>query len=41
VSIAPGDRRAQGIIIPFVRAELTEATPDGPRASRGGFGATD
>jgi dUTP pyrophosphatase len=39
VSVARGDRLAQGIIMPFVRAEWREdATPT--RATRGGFGAT-
>ena len=39
VSIARGDRLAQGIIMPFVRAEWREdSTPT--RATRGGFGAT-
>jgi dUTP pyrophosphatase len=38
VSIARGDRLAQGVVIPYVRAEWHEATPDRP--SRGGFGST-
>ena len=39
VVIARGDRLAQGVILPFVRAEWTEGTaPD--RATRGGFGST-
>jgi dUTP pyrophosphatase len=39
VTVARGDRLAQGIIMPFVRAEWRE---DGEpaRATRGGFGAT-
>jgi dUTP pyrophosphatase len=39
VAIRPGDRLAQGIILPFVRAEWQEsARPTDP--TRGGFGAT-
>jgi len=39
VTVRPGDRLAQGIIMPFVRAEWQESS--GPsRAARGGFGAT-
>jgi dUTP pyrophosphatase len=39
VSIARGDRLAQGVVMPFVRAEWREdSTP--ARQSRGGFGAT-
>jgi dUTP pyrophosphatase len=38
VTVALGDRLAQGIIMPFVRAEWREETSVGP--SRGGFGAT-
>jgi dUTP pyrophosphatase len=39
VAIARGDRLAQGVILPFVRAEWVErAAPDGP--TRGGFGST-
>ena len=37
-TIARGDRLAQGVIIPFVRAEWTEAPPK--QRSRGGFGST-
>jgi dUTP pyrophosphatase len=40
VTIAKGDRLAQGVLVPYVRAEWREAsTPEQP--SRGGFGATD
>ena len=39
VSIQPGDRLAQGVIIPYARADWRErAAPDRP--TRGGFGAT-
>jgi dUTP pyrophosphatase len=39
VAIARGDRLAQGVILPFVRAEWREG--DGPEApTRGGFGST-
>jgi dUTP pyrophosphatase len=38
VSIKRGDRLAQGVIMPFVRAEWGEATPVAP--TRGGFGST-
>ena len=39
VAIARGDRLAQGVVLPFVRAKWTEGTaPD--RATRGGFGST-
>jgi len=38
VQIRRGDRLAQGIVMPCVRAELTEGEPDAP--SRGGFGST-
>ena len=39
VAIARGDRLAQGVILPFVRAEWVEgASPE--RATRGGFGST-
>ena len=39
VSIARGDRLAQGVILPFVRAEWQEGVgPDAP--TRGGFGST-
>jgi dUTP pyrophosphatase len=40
VTIRPGDRLAQGVLIPFVRAAWEERTaPALP--TRGGFGATD
>jgi dUTP pyrophosphatase len=40
VQVRRGDRLAQGILIPYVRAEWTEA--DATTApSRGGFGSTD
>lgn len=39
VAVKRGDRLAQGVILPFVRAEWGEdAMPGGP--SRGGFGST-
>lgn len=39
VEIRPGDRLAQGVILPYVRAEWHESgTP--ARAARGGFGST-
>ena len=39
VTVRRGDRIAQGLILPFVRAELKEATSaSGP--TRGGFGST-
>ena len=39
VAIKQGDRLAQGVIVPFVRAEWREG--DAPAgSSRGGFGAT-
>ena len=38
VAIEPGDRLAQGVLIPFVRAVWTEGEASGP--SRGGFGST-
>ena len=39
VAIARGDRLAQGVILPFVRAEFEEAAAaSGP--DRGGFGST-
>src|ERR1044071_3193861 len=39
VAVKRGDRLAQGVIVPFVRAEWTET--DAPSAAtRGGFGAT-
>jgi dUTP pyrophosphatase len=39
VRIAPGDRLAQGVIIPFVQAQWTESIASA-RPSRGGFGST-
>jgi len=39
VAVRRGDRLAQGIILPFVRAEWDERARPG-RATRGGFGAT-
>lgn len=39
VSIAVGDRLAQGVVIPFVRADWQEVGSTGT-ASRGGFGST-
>ena len=39
VSVAAGDRLAQGIVMPFVRVAWTEDQADGV-ASRGGFGST-
>ena len=38
VSIKKGDRLAQGVIMPFVRAEWQETATTAP--SRGGFGST-
>ena len=40
VTVRRGDRLAQGIILPFVRAEWREAHAI-DRPTRGGFGATD
>jgi len=39
VEIRRGDRLAQGVILPFVRAEWREST-DAPGTTRGGFGST-
>jgi len=39
VAVRRGDRLAQGIIVPFVRAEWDEQPRSG-RPTRGGFGAT-
>ena len=39
VTIRRGDRLAQGVLIPFVRAQWQEQEPTRP--TRGGFGATD
>ncbi|MEO8483354.1 MAG: dUTP diphosphatase [Acidobacteriota bacterium] len=38
VNIQPGDRLAQGVILPYVRATFHEQAAH--RASRGGFGST-
>ena len=38
VSVARGDRLAQGVILPFVRAEWKETAIE--REARGGFGST-
>ena len=40
VKVARGDRLAQGLFIPVVRAEWKEASADLRDGSRGGFGAT-
>ena len=39
VNVARGDRLAQGVILPFVRAEFEEVTA-ATTADRGGFGST-
>ncbi len=39
VDIRPGDRLAQGVILPYVRAEWSESSTPA-RAARGGFGST-
>jgi dUTP pyrophosphatase len=39
VRIVPGDRLAQGVILPFVQARWTESITSA-RPSRGGFGST-
>jgi dUTP pyrophosphatase len=39
VTIRAGERLAQGILMPFTRAEWVESGTEG-RASRGGFGST-
>ena len=39
VTVQPGDRLAQGIILPYVRADWDEQAGTA-RASRGGFGST-
>ena len=39
VTICRGDRLAQGVILPFVRADFIES-PEAPGATRGGFGST-
>ncbi len=38
VTVRRGDRLAQGVILPFVRAVIEEGVADAP--TRGGFGAT-
>jgi dUTP pyrophosphatase len=38
VTVRPGDRLAQGVILPYVRASWDERAPEG--ATRGGFGST-
>lgn len=38
VTVQPGDRLAQGVVMPYVRATWDEQAADGP--SRGGFGST-
>jgi dUTP pyrophosphatase len=40
VTVRPGDRLAQGVILPFVRAEWVETVDASDRTARGGFGAT-
>lgn len=40
VVVRRGDRLAQGVILPFVRASWREAAPPADRRTRGGFGAT-
>jgi dUTP pyrophosphatase len=40
VSVKRGDRLAQGVVLPFVRAEWQE-TAQAPGETRGGFGSTD
>ena len=40
VRIEPGDRLAQGIIMPFARAEWSEHSGPARTAPRGGFGST-
>lgn len=39
VEIRPGDRLAQGVIMPYVRAEWSESAAPA-RQARGGFGST-
>ncbi|HXT72040.1 MAG TPA: dUTP diphosphatase [Vicinamibacterales bacterium] len=39
VSVKKGDRLAQGVILPFVRAEFQEVA-EAPGQTRGGFGST-
>ena len=40
VEIRPGDRLAQGLVLPFVRAHWVENHTAGDGSSRGGFGST-
>lgn len=40
VVVRPGDRLAQGVILPFVRAEWQDGVVPSARATRGGFGST-
>jgi dUTP pyrophosphatase len=39
VTVRPGDRLAQGVVLPFVRVEWVER-PGPTRETRGGFGST-
>jgi dUTP pyrophosphatase len=38
VTVRPGDRLAQGVVMPFVRVAWEEREAEGP--TRGGFGST-
>jgi dUTP diphosphatase len=40
VEVAPGDRLAQGVVLPYVRARWEERRQPSERATRGGFGST-
>ena len=40
VTVNAGDRIAQGVLLPFVRAEWQEETTAASASSRGGFGST-
>jgi dUTPase len=40
VTVNAGDRIAQGVILPFVRAEWQEEETAASATSRGGFGST-
>ena len=40
VEIQPGDRLAQGLVLPFVRAQWVEDGTSGDGINRGGFGST-
>ncbi len=40
VTVKPGDRIAQGLLIPFLRAEWRETSEELRDGSRGGFGST-